>query len=155
MRALALIAALAMVAGFFLPWFNGDTTGLRFVPWDLVKQLEPSVETAQRFVTESPPQLVAFLATFLVAAVFALLSLLGAPSRLLAFLAGGGVAGLLGFAVVKMKDQIQALGLPLPSTETMSDFAARAPEVFGIGAFAWAGGGVLLLLAALVGFGRR
>ena len=53
------------------------------------------------------------------------------------------------------KDQIQALGLPLPSTETMSDFAARAPEVFGIGAFAWAGGGVLLLLAALVGFGQR
>ena len=46
-------------------------------------------------------------------------------------------------------------GIPVPKPSELGDFATRAPEIFGYGAFAWAGGAVVLLLASLIGFGRR
>jgi hypothetical protein len=155
MRFIAIFAALAMVAGLFLPWLNPETAGLRLVPWDIVKGLEPDLETAQRFASESPPELLVYLATFALAGLFAALAMLGLPSRLLAFLAGGGAVGIVAYAYLRLKDQALALGLPLPSADNLSEFAKSAPEVFGTGAFAWAGGAVLLLLAALVGFRAR
>ncbi len=155
MRALAILAAIAMVAGLFLPWLAPEASGLRLVPWDLVRNLDPTVETAQKFIADSPVELLAFLATFVLAALFGLLAILGAPSRLLAFLAGGGAVGLVGYGVLRMKDQAQAMGIPLPTSENLAEVLRAAPDIFGLGAFAWAGGAVLLLLAALVGFGER
>lgn len=155
MRAIAIIAAIAMVAGLFLPWLNPETAGLRLVPWDIVKGLKPDLETAQRFVTESPVELLVFLATFLLAGLFAILAVVGLPSRLLAFLAGGGAIGITAYAVLQLKDQAQALGLPVPTADNLAEFAKTAPEVFGMGAFAWAGGAVLLALTALIGFRAR
>lgn len=155
MRAIAILAALAMVAGLFLPWLNPETAGARLLPWDILKGLEPTVETAQDFVKNSPPELLGFLSTFVLAGLFALLAMLGAPSRLLALLAGGGAVGVVAYAVLRMKDQIQALGLPVPSMDSLPDFVQTAPEVFGMGAFAWAGGALLLFLLGLVGFPRR
>lgn len=155
MRALAILAAVAMVVGLFLPWLNPETSGVRLVPWDLLKSLEPNLETARKFATESPPELLVFLSTFALAALFGILALLGAPSRLLAFLAGGGAVGIVGYGALRMKDQVQALGIPVPSMDNLAEFAKSAPEVFGMGAFAWAGGAVLLLLTALIGYGNR
>jgi hypothetical protein len=155
MRAIAIIAALAMVAGLFLPWLNTETSGLRLVPWDIVKGLDPTLDTAMKFAQQSPPELLAYLATFVLAALFALLAILGAPSRVLALLAGGGAVGIVAYGVLRMKDQIAALGIPVPSMDALPDFLRSAPEVFGMGAFAWAGGGVLLLLTGLAGFPRR
>lgn len=155
MRLIALLAALAMVAGLFLPWLNPETSGLRLVPWDVVRALDPTMDTAQRFLQDSPPELLAFLATFVLAALFALLASLGLPSRPLALLAGGGAVGLIVYGAVRMRDQLQALGLPVPSLDKLPDFLRSAPEVFGMGALAWAGGALLLLLTGLVGFSRR
>ncbi len=152
MRAIAILAALAMVAGLFLPWLNPQTSGLRLVPWDIVKGLEPTAENARIFVRDSPPELLAFLSTFVLAGLFALLAILGAPSRVLALLAGGGAVGIVAYGVLRMKDQVQALGIPVPSMDALPDFLRDAPQVFGMGAFAWAGGAVLLLLMGLAGF---
>lgn len=156
MRALAILAAAAMVISLFLSWLNpGQTGGLSFVPYDLVKGLEPDLETLQRFVTEAPPTLLAFLATFVLAAVFVLFAVVGLPSRLLALLAGGTAAGLVGYGVMQARSGALNLGLPLPSSGDLQAMAQEAANLMGIGAFAWGGGAVLLLLSGLIGFGRR
>ncbi|MFZ1339123.1 MAG: hypothetical protein WAT25_19075 [Paracoccaceae bacterium] len=155
MRALALVAAIAMVASLFLPWLNPGTSGIRLVPWDMLKELELSADGLRTFATDSPPELLAFLATFALAALFGLLTLIGAPSRLLAFLAGGGALGFLGYGLLQMKDQAAAAGIPVPGTDDLAEFAKSAPEIFGMGAFAWAGGALVLFFAALIGFGDR
>lgn len=144
-----------MVAGLFMPWLNPETAGLRLVPWDIVKGLEPSLEEAQRFASNSPVELLVFLSTFVFAGLFAVLAMIGAPVRLLAFLAGGGAVGVTAYAVWQLRDKAQALGLPVPSAENLAEFAKSAPDAFGFGAFAWAGGAVVLLFTALVGFRAR
>ncbi len=155
MRALAILAAIAMVVGLFLPWLNPETSAGRLVPWDMVKGLDLSVDGLKTFATSSAPVFLAFLATFALAALFGVLALLGAPSRLLAFLAGGGAIGLLGYALLKMKEQAAGLGISLPGAADLVEFAKASPQVFGMGAFAWAGGALVLLFCALIGFGDR
>ena len=77
----------------------------------MLKELELSADGLRTFATDSPPELLAFLATFALAALFGLLTLIGAPSRLLAFLAGGGALGFLGYGLLQMKDQAAAAGI--------------------------------------------
>jgi len=154
MRAIAILAALAMVAGLFLPWLNPNISGLGFVPWDLVKDLEPSVDTVKT-LADRAPELLGFLATFVLAALFLLLAILGAPSRALAFLSGGSAVGMVGYAWMQLKGTATAYGIPMPDAENMADYAGRIPEIFGTGAMAWSGGGVVLLLCGLIGFPSR
>lgn len=145
-----------MVFSLFLSWLNpAQTGGLGFVPWDLVKNLDPDVETLQRFATEAPPTLLAFLATFALAALFLVLAILGLPSRLLAFLAGGTAAGLVGYGVLQAREGVLNLGLPLPAGNDLQAMAEQAANLMGMGAWAWGGGAIVLLLSALVGFGSR
>lgn len=156
MRALAILAAAAMVFSLFLSWLNpAQTGGLTFIPFDLVKNIDPDAETLQRFVTEAPPALLAFLATFVLAGLFLILAVVGAPSRLLALLGGGTAAGLVGYGVLQARDGALNLGLPVPSGNDLQAMAEQAANLMGMGAWAWAGGAVLLLLAGLVGFGSR
>lgn len=156
MRALAILAAAAMVFSLFLSWLNpAQTGGLSFVPWDLVKNLDPDAETLQRFATEAPPALLAFLASFALAALFLVLAILGLPSRLLALLAGGTAAGLVGYGVMQARDGAVNLGLPIPGGNDLQAMAEQAANLMGMGAWAWGTGAVVLLLAALIGFGAR
>lgn len=154
MRAIAILAAIAMVAGLFLPWLKPQAVGLNIVPWDIVKELEPNVETLKKLASDAPA-LLAFLATFALAGLFLALAILGAPSRALAFLAGGGAVGMMAYALLKLGDQAAALGLPKPTVDNLGDLARRLPEVAGTGAMAWAGGAAILLLAGLIGFPSR
>jgi hypothetical protein len=156
MRALAILAAAAMVFSLFLSWLNpAQTGGLGFIPWDLVRNLDPSAESLQRFVTQAPPELLAFLATFALAALFLVLAILGLPSRLVAFLAGGTAAGLVGYGVLQARDGLLNVGLPVPAGNDLQAMANQAAGLMGVGAWAWAGGAALLLLSALIGFGSR
>ncbi len=150
MRAIAILAALAMVAGLFLPWLVAapGTT-----PWDVIRHLDPTVEQVQKMASDAP-ELLAFLATFALAALFLVLAILGAPSRALAFLAGGGAVAMVVYGAVKMRDQVAAFGLPVPSAQNIGDLLPRIPELLGTGAMAW-GGGLVLLLTALIGFPAR
>ncbi len=70
------------------------------MPWDLIKGLDPTVETAQQLVETAPPELLAFLASFVLAALFLVLALVNLPSRLLALLAGGTASGLVGLCLL-------------------------------------------------------
>lgn len=154
MRAIAILAAIAMVAGLFLPWLNPQIAGARLVPWDIVKELDPNAETLRKLATDAP-ELLAFLATFALAGLFLALAILGAPSRLLAFLAGGGAVGMVAYGLLKLRDQIGALGLPVPTADNIGDLLPRLPDYLGAGAMAWGGGAVILLLTALIGFPLR
>lgn len=154
MRALALLAAAAMVVSLFLPWLNLGQIGTGFVPWDLIKNLDPNTETLQRFASDSPVELLVFLSTFVLAALFLVLAILGAASRLLAILAGGAAAALVGYTVLKVRDGALDLGVPLPPGTDMADLADQASRIMGLGAWAWGGGALVLLLAGLVGFRR-
>ncbi len=154
MRALALLASAAMVVSLFLPWLSSALPGAGFVPWDLVRALNPDLQTVQRFVTESPGELVAFLATFPLAALFLVLTVVGLPSRLLALVTGGLATGIVGLGLWRAREGVQNLGLPLPSGQSLQDTAKALSEVMGYGAWAWAGGAVILLLVGLAGFRR-
>lgn len=154
MRALALLASAAMVVSLFLPWLSSALPGAGFVPWDLVRALNPDLDTVQRFVTESPAELVAFMATFPLAALFLVLTVIGLPSRLLALVTGGLATGIVVLGLWRAREGVQNLGLPLPSGQSLQDTARAVADVMGYGAWAWAGGAVILLLAGLVGFRR-
>ncbi|MBE2278075.1 MAG: hypothetical protein IAE87_17465 [Rhodobacteraceae bacterium] len=155
MRALAVLAAAAMVVSLFLPWLGTTLPGARFVPWDLIRNLNPDLDTAQRFVVESPGELVIFLATFVLAALFVVLSLIGLASRLLAVLTGGLAVGIVAYGYVRLRDGAIDLGLPLPVNGTAEDLLRLSTDILGMGAWAWIGGAAVLLVAGLVGFGRR
>lgn len=155
MRALSLLAAAAMVVSLFLPWISAAGLGVSFVPFDLVRGLEPDVQAVQEFVTSAPPLLLAFLASFVLAALFVLLSVLGLPSRLLALLGGGIAVGTLGYGFWQAREGALSTGLPVPTTNDLSEIAQAAMDVMGLGAWAWVAGAVLLLLAGLIGFGSR
>lgn len=154
MRALSLLAAAAMVVSLFLPWLSIPGLGSSFVPFDLVRGLDPDAQIIQDFVTSAPPLMLAFLATFALAALFVILSVLGAPSRLLAFLAGGGAVGIVGYGFWQAREGALDTGLPLPQTNDLSQIFNSVSDLLGLGAWAWGGGAVVLLLCGLVGFGR-
>lgn len=156
MRALAILAAAAMVISLFLPWLGEALPGARFVPFDLMRNLNPDLETAQRFVRESPAELVAFLATFALAALFLVLAVVGLASRLLAVMAGGLAVGIAAYGFVRLRAGTLDLGLPpLPADPSPQALLRAASEVLGMGAWAWIGGAAVLLLAGLAGFGAR
>lgn len=155
MRALSLLAAAAMVVSLFLPWLSAGATGVSFVPFDLVRGLDPDVDAVRDFVTGAPPLLLAFLASFLLAALFVLGSVVGLPSRLLAFLAGGTAVGTVGYAFWQAREGALSTGLPVPSTNDLSEIGNAAVQIMGMGAWAWGVGALVLLLAGLVGLGDR
>lgn len=151
MRAIAILAALAMVVALFLPWLNPKIPGISLAPWDMVKDLKPSLDTAKAMAKDAP-EMLAFLATFALAAAFFLLALFGLPIRALAFLAGGGAVGMTGYAVLQLKDKAASLGLPVPKAENLAEIAKKLPDLLGMGALAWIGGALVLLLTAMVGY---
>lgn len=151
MRALAILSALAMIAGLFLPWLRvGD-----FTPWDLIRHLEPDAQAAQDFVTSAPIGVVLFLGSFALAGLFALLAIIGLPYRLLALAAGGLALGITGYSLWRLRDSGANIGLPLPRDFSTTDLLRIGHDVMDLGAWAWGGGAVMLFLCGLVGFSRR
>lgn len=155
MRALSLLAAAAMVVSLFLPWMSITGLGTSFVPFDLVKTLNPDVQAVQDFVTSAPPLLLAFLATFLLAALYLILAVVGLASRLLAFITGGLAAGIVGYGFWQAREGALSTGLPLPETNDLSEIFTSVSDVLGMGAWAWGGGALVLLLAGLLGLGAE
>lgn len=153
MRALSLLAAAAMVVSLFLPWLALPGGG--FTPYDLVRQLNPDLQAVQDFAGQAPPLMLAFLATFALAALFLILAIVGLASRLLALLAGGLAVGIVAYGFWQAREGALQTGLPLPSTGDLADLAASLGDTLGYGAWAWGLGALVLLLGGLVGFARR
>lgn len=150
-RPLVLISAAAMVGSFFLPWLAGPL-GSSSTPWDTFKTLEPS--QIQDLLTNLPPEGMAFFASFVLAALLVLLGIMGFAPRLITFVTGAIPMGFLGWGYYELTKSGSFMGTPLSSTD-LSDLVRQLTEFLGIGAWAWLGGGAMLLLLGLFGSSRR
>lgn len=154
MRAFAILAALAMIVSLFLPWVNGGAFGFSATPLDMIRALKPDLGMIGDLLQSAPWEAIAFLATFLLAALFLLLLLFNLPSRLVGFLAGGvGVGLVLGTAwqIRNKTSEFSALGLDFSRP---SDTLSQLTQILGIGAWAWGIGALVLLLTTLIGYRR-
>lgn len=150
MNPLIVIGGAATALSYILPWASQPGIGalspqeaLRPVVQALFDQ--PSLETLQSI----PAVVLAFLLSFVLAGLVALLSLFGATSRLLAVIAGLLPFGIAGYLWFSARDQLAALGLPLPDAGDLSGLGDAVMQVADVGLYAWAGGALALLLAAL------
>jgi hypothetical protein len=150
-RPLTMLCAALMLGSIFLPWFNGPL-GEGTVPWDLLQQLDRA--QIEQLLSDLPPESLAFLGSFVLAAILVLLGLMGSAPRLLALLTGGMVVGLVGWVIWSATSKIDFGEVPVDS-EYLRYLLAEAVERVGLGAWAWLGGGLVLLLLGLFSSGRR
>ena len=149
-RPLALLCAIAILAGLFLPWV-ATPLGANLAPWDALPAFDrASIET---YLTQAPNEVRLFLFSFVLAALFVLLSLVGLEKRWLAFLTGVCVVGLAGTLVWRVRE---ALGIVEPqfTMEEANRLFGLANDVLGTGGWAWIGGGLLMLLLGVFDPGR-
>lgn len=150
-RLLAFLSAAAIIGSLFLSWVS-SALGDSLVPWQSVQSMgEDRIRT---LLDDAPPEVLVFLASFALAAVFLLMTLIGRESKILAILTGALPVGLVAWGVWSASTQIEFAGLPVSSGD-LRDLLAQALRVLGPGAWAWIGGGVLLLLLGLLDPGRR
>jgi hypothetical protein len=149
-RQIALLCALAMLASLFLPWVT-TPIGPNLVPWDALPAFErPVLET---YVREASPQVLVFLGSFLLAALFVILSLFGQETRLVAFLTGALPVGLVGWTIYTVREQLNFAEMEM-NGETASALFQQASDALGAGGWAWIGGAALLFLLGLFDPGR-
>lgn len=149
-RPLALLCALAILAALFLPWV-ATPLGSGIAPWDALPAFDQAA--AQDYLRTAPPEELAFLASFALAALFLLLAIVGLASRLLAFLTGASVVGLAGTLVWRAREALGLMEADWTTAEATRLFSV-ASDVLGPGGWAWIGGGLLLLLLGLFDPGR-
>ncbi|HLQ19021.1 MAG TPA: hypothetical protein VK146_08575 [Tabrizicola sp.] len=149
-RPLALLCAAAILAGLFLPWVV-TPLGSNISPWEALPAFDSA--SVQTYLRDAPNEVLLFLISFALAALFLLLSLFGLERRWLAFLTGASIVGLSGLLVWRMRE---ALGLLEPqwTSEEASRLLAAASDVLGTGGWAWVGGGLVLLLLGVFDPGR-
>jgi hypothetical protein len=149
-RPLALLCAVAILAGLFLPWVV-TPLGSNITPWDALPAFDRA--SVEAYLSTAPTEVLLFLMSFALAAFFLLLSLVGLERRWLAFLTGASIVGLSGTLVWRMRE---TLGLMEP--QWTSEEAARlfnaASDVLGTGGWAWVGGGLVMLLLGVFDPGR-
>jgi hypothetical protein len=150
-RPIALIAAAAMVGGFFLPWMS-TPAGASLVPWDTVKGLDAA--QIQDMLTSLPPEGMAFFASFALAGLLVLLGLMGAAPRLIVLVTGAIPVGFVAWGLYTAMNQGNAMGIPVSGSDP-TQIAEEVARMFGPGAWAWVGGGTLLFLMGLFGIGGR
>lgn len=159
MRALSLIAALAIVISLFLPTLAMPGGGP--TPWNFISSIEPSLQGIVTFVRQSPIGLLALVVSFILPAVFILVTAFIGPVRGLAVLAGALPMALTAYAVWQLYRQNAAFsqltaGLDLGDAgASLANLPQIALQVFGYGAWAWLIGAMILLLTGLVGFAQK
>jgi hypothetical protein len=144
MNPLTIVFGAALAASYFLPWVEGG-----FSPQSLNPQ--PTLQ----YLQESPPFLLAFLGTFVLAALVALLSLFGARVRLLTLLAALLPFGLAGYALWTAPQLLERYGMPPITSTNLSVIFDQMKAVAGMGVYAWFGGALGLFLAFLFAPERR
>ncbi|MES2915339.1 MAG: hypothetical protein V4753_09500 [Pseudomonadota bacterium] len=147
-RPLALIAAAAILASLFLPWFSSPF-GENVVPWTVLRDLDPA--SAQAILKDARPEAIAYGCSFVLAALFVLFALMGRESRLLALLTGLVPVSLVAWALVSLMVRTDAAALSFSGAE-VSELAAR---VLGAGAWTWVLGASTLATLGLIDPGRR
>lgn len=149
-RQTAMLCALAMLASLFLPWIV-TPIGSNLVPWQALPAFDRAV--IEDYIRSAPPQTLVFLGSFLLAALFVLLAIVGGERRSLAILTGAGPLGLAALAVWNARDQL-GLAEMEGSLEDMAALIDRATAVLGAGGWTWILAAMLLFLIGLFDPGR-
>jgi len=136
----AILAAI-MAASFFLPWvvFFGDAFGPQML-----------IEGNQIELANMPWQLAAFLASFAVAALAAVLALLGRAAGVLMLIAGGIPYGIIAHGIITARGEIQDLGLPLPDSGNPMEAFNSIRDFIDVGLPAYFISAALLVVVGLV-----
>ncbi len=147
LRPLVLLLGAAIFGSLFLPWLN-TPLGAALVPWDFITELDgTALQTA-------PALGIAYLASFVLAALLTLLCVVGSEHKLIAIATGALPLGLAGYAMFAAREQVVSLGLPLPEPGAFADILEQALQVFGLGAFVYLGAAALLFLISVFDPGR-
>ncbi len=144
---LVTLAALAMAASWFMPWVD-FVIGPSLAPHDVL------FEALKADPTSMPLEVLLFAASFAVAAVLALFSLMGAASRTLAWIAVLIPVGLGLRLALEFRSDALSLGLPLPPAETVADGIANLWDFLQFGAYFYVGGALTLLVLAVIDPGK-
>ena len=149
-RPLALLCAAAILASLFLPWI-ASPLGANLAPWEVLPAFD--VAAVQTYLRDAPNEVRLFLVSFLLAALFLLLALVGQEKRWLAFLTGACVIGFAGVAIWRAREAVGLVKSEFTADE-MSRLFMVANEVLGAGGWAWIGGGFLIFLLGIFDPGR-
>jgi hypothetical protein len=147
-RNLVLLLAAGIVISLFMPWLNAPV-GPSMVPWDVLSQMDTTN------LNEAPPLLLAFIASFALAALLLVLCLTNSEHKLMAVVTGALPLGLLAFVLFQASEELTNLGLPQPQTSDLAQLAEQMMQVFGFGAFIYFGCAALLFLISLFDPGRK
>jgi hypothetical protein len=149
-RQIALLCAIAILASLFLPWIV-TPLGTNLAPWDALPAFEQSA--VNEYLRGAPPETLAFLASFALAALFVVASIFGQEKRSLAFLTGLVPLVLAGMAIWRERERLGFAQLEGTMAE-VNAMIAEASAVLGTGGWAWIGGAALLFLLGLFDPGR-
>jgi hypothetical protein len=149
-RPLALLCAVAILAGLFLPWV-ATPIGANLAPWEALPAFDR--DSVQTYLLDAPNEVRLFLLTFALAALFLLSALVGLERRWLAFLTGVCVVGLAGTLVWRARDTLGIVEPEVTIAEASRLFTL-ASDVLGTGGWAWIGGGTVMLLLGVFDPGR-
>ena len=146
MNPLVVICGAATALSYILPWASAPGIG-RVTPREsLMPLIEPvSLATLQ----SAPPMVLVFLASFVLAALVAVLGLVGLGIRLLTLITGLIPFGLIAWLYFNAADTLAAYGLPPLTTNDVSALVDGIRQVAGFGFYLWIGGAAGLLLAFL------
>lgn len=131
-----------MLGSLFLPWIF-TPIGSNIVPWDVLPVFERAA--IEEYVRAQTPETQAFLGSFVLAAFFFLMALIGHEKRWLAFLTGLVPVALAGMAIWRDRERLGFAEMEM-TVEQMNLLFAEASAVLGTGGWAWIGGGALLFL---------
>ena len=134
------IVAAVMAASFFLPWV--EFFGESIAPSMIFDEGMPPL-------TDMPWQGLAFFASFAIAALAAVLALMGRAAGVLMLIAGGIPFGLIAQQALSARGQIQDLGLPVPSGGDPMEAFEMMRDFIAIGAPAYFVAAALLVLIGL------
>lgn len=139
---IGVFAAAVMAASFFLPWieFFGETLGPAMI-----------FDDASPPIGDLPWQTLVFLAGFAIAALAAVLGLFRRAAGFAMFVAGAIPFGLIAQGMVSAQDQIQELGLPIPSGRDPFEIYDLTKDFLAIGIPAYFISAALLVV---IGLGR-
>jgi hypothetical protein len=138
MNPLSIVFGAALAASYFLPWVEGG-----FSP----QSLDPQPTMA--WLREAPPPVLAFLLSFALGALVALLSLFGARVRLLTLVAAVLPFGLAAYGLWTAPQVLESYGMPPVSGTDLSAIFDQMRAVAGMGVYVWFGSALGLFLAFL------
>jgi len=144
MRFVLFVAGIAMAASYFVTWIEPPFAGQHISPSSVIG------EGLRDLVTDGPWTAQVFLAGFALAAMTALVALMGRASGFLALLAGASPIVLAGYFYTQADDLRSDLGLPFEvDTSDLAQAWELVSDFIRSGLWMYLGGALVLLLVGM------